>query len=84
VELEGVGAVPVDDRNSARAPGYLRVGADAGYVVALDRTRLRLTVRVDNLFDRRDVGSVIVNDGNGRYYEPAPGRSLGVGAQLTF
>lgn len=36
-------------------------------------------VRVDNLLDRRYVGSVIVGDSNGRYYEAAPGRSLYVG-----
>jgi iron complex outermembrane recepter protein len=84
VELEGVGAVPVDDRNSARAPGYLRTGLDLGYGLALGSARLRLSARVDNLFDRRIVGSVIVNDGNGRYYEPAPGRSFTVGARLDF
>jgi iron complex outermembrane receptor protein len=84
LELEGVGAVPVDDRNSATAPGYLRTGADVGYGLALGGTRLHLSARVDNLLDRRIVGSVIVNDGNGRYYEPAPGRSLTVGVQLAF
>ncbi len=26
--------------------------------------------RIDNLFDREYVGSVIVNESNGRYYEP--------------
>jgi iron complex outermembrane receptor protein len=40
--------------------------------------------RVDNLFDRDYVGSVIVNEGNGRYYEPAPGRNYGVGAAVTY
>jgi iron complex outermembrane recepter protein len=30
---------------------------------------------VDNLFDRRYAGSVIVNEGNARYFEPAPGRN---------
>ena len=29
----------------------------------------------DNLLDRRYAGSVIVNEGNGRFYEPAPGRN---------
>jgi iron complex outermembrane receptor protein len=28
--------------------------------------------RIDNLFDRQYIGSVVVGDGNGRYYEPAP------------
>jgi iron complex outermembrane receptor protein len=84
IELDGAGAVPVDDRNSAMAPGFLRTGLDLGYGVALGRTRLHLSARVDNLFDRRIVGSVIVNDGNGRYYEPAPGRSMSLGLRLEL
>lgn len=40
--------------------------------------------RVDNVFDRRYVGSVIVNEGNGRYFEPAPGRNWGGGATLCL
>lgn len=84
IELEGVGPVPVDDRDSARAPGYLRVGLDGGYGLAWGTARLHLGVRVDNLLDRHDVGSVIVNESNGRYYEPAPGRSVMVDARLDF
>ncbi|HET6804924.1 MAG TPA: TonB-dependent receptor [Frateuria sp.] len=84
IEFEGVGAVPVDDRNSAMAPGYLRTGVDLGYGLALGDARLHLSARVDNLFDRRTVGSVIVNDGNGRYYEPAPGRSVLVGVRMEL
>jgi iron complex outermembrane receptor protein len=43
-------------------------------------------LRVDNVGDRSYVGSVIVNDGNSRFYEPAPGRNVlvGVQANLTF
>jgi iron complex outermembrane receptor protein len=36
---------------------------------------LELLARIDNLADRRVVGSVIVNDANGRFFEPAAGRS---------
>ena len=37
-------------------------------------------------FDKAYIGSVIVNDGNGRFYEPAPQRNilLGVQANLQF
>lgn len=35
---------------------------------------LAATARVDNVFDRRYAGSVIVNEGNGRFFEPAPER----------
>jgi iron complex outermembrane receptor protein len=39
-------------------------------------------VRVDNVLDRRTIGSVIVNDANGRYFEPAPGRGGWIGLAL--
>ena len=39
--------------------------------------------RVNNLFDRDVVGSVIVNAGGGRYFEPAPGRHWMVGLDAT-
>ena len=38
---------------------------------------------VDNLTDERNVGSVIVNEGSRRYFEPAPGRSATVSATVT-
>ncbi len=41
-------------------------------------------VRLDNLLDRQYVGSVIVGDSNGRYYEAAPGRSWYAGAGLEY
>ena len=33
--------------------------------------------------DRNYVGSVIVNEGNGRFYEPSPRRSMTVGIQAS-
>lgn len=33
------------------------------------------TLRLDNLFNQKYAGSVIVNEGNGRYFEPAAGRA---------
>ena len=37
--------------------------------------QLELLARLDNLADRRVTGTVIVNEGNQRYFEPAVGRS---------
>ena len=34
--------------------------------------------------DRRYAGSVIVNESNGRYFEPAPGRTWMVGGDATY
>ena len=42
---------------------------------------MRAFARIENVFDRAYIGSVIVNDGNGRYYEPGPDRSVLVGLQ---
>ncbi|WP_266170347.1 TonB-dependent receptor [Dyella subtropica] len=84
IELQGVSAVSVDDRDSSHAPGYLLTGIDLGYGLALGATRLHLSARIDNVFDRRAIGSVIVNESNGRFYEPAPGRSVMFGAQLEL
>ena len=43
-----------------------------------------LFARIDNLFDRQYAGSVIVNDANSRFFEPAPGRRFFVGARTQF
>ena len=39
-------------------------------------------LRIDNMLDARYIGSVIVNEANGRYFEPAPGRSWLVGLDV--
>jgi iron complex outermembrane receptor protein len=47
-----------------------------------DGTHLAPFVAVQNVFNRRYVGSVVINAAAGRYYEPAPGRNLMVGLTL--
>ena len=39
--------------------------------------------RGDNLTGKRYAGSVIVNEGNGRFFEPAPGRTWAVGLTVS-
>ena len=39
---------------------------------------------LDNLFDKDYVGSVIVNEANGRYYETGLGRNALLGLQFQF
>jgi iron complex outermembrane receptor protein len=41
-------------------------------------------MRVDNLGNRRYVGSVIVNESSGRFFEPAPTRTWLLGFDLPF
>jgi iron complex outermembrane receptor protein len=40
--------------------------------------------RVDNLLDHRYAGSIIVNESNRRFFEPAAGRRLFVGLRASL
>jgi len=74
----------VNDTNSEAAPGYTKINLRSGYQFKMGSAAMMLFGRVDNLFDRAYAGSVIVNDGNSRFYEPAPGRRLFVGLRTQF
>jgi iron complex outermembrane receptor protein len=77
------GKVYVNDPNSEFADAYTVANLALGFVQRGGRWRVSEFVRVDNLFDRDYVGSVIVNETNGRYYEPSPGRNFLVGIQAS-
>lgn len=81
VDASNSGSAVADDFGAARAPGYTVFGAEAGYRWSLARGALRTFLRVDNLADRDYVGSLIVNDSNGRYFEPGAGRSWLLGLE---
>ena len=72
------------DIGSQSAPSYTVLGLDLGYGFALGSGKLRAFANLDNVFDRDHVGSVIVNDGNSRFYEPGVGRSVMVGVQWQW
>jgi len=74
--------VYVDSGNSAAASPYAVANWRAGFRQQAGSWHFEEFVRVDNLFDRRYVGAVVVGDSNGRYYQPAPGRNYTVGASL--
>lgn len=82
--LEGVAisAVPVNDAGSEYASGHGLLHLEAARSWMAGGNRLRAFARVDNLLDRRHAGSVIVNEGNGRFYEPGAGRGLLLGLEL--
>lgn len=76
--------IMANDENTAKAPSWTVVGLTTGYKWSYGRMDMDLFGRVDNLFDREYVGSVIVNESNGRYYAPAPGRNYGIGLNLAW
>jgi iron complex outermembrane receptor protein len=72
-----------DDANTAWAPGHATMDLGAERRWQLGRMAVAAFARIDNLLDRRAIGSVIVNDGNGRYFEPAPGRTYLLGLRIA-
>jgi iron complex outermembrane receptor protein len=86
VDARALSKVFVNDANSDAAAGNALVGASTGYKLRVGRWDLGSFVRVDNIFGRQTIGSVIVNEGNGRFFEPAPARTwlAGVSANLTL
>ncbi|MGV8894600.1 MAG: TonB-dependent receptor family protein [Burkholderiaceae bacterium] len=87
--IEGIAnsKVYVEDTNiETPAPGYALANLRLGAEQQSGGWRLQQFVRVNNLLDRNYIGSVIVGDKSGRFYEPAPGRNwmLGASAQYVF
>ena len=86
VEALHNGKVYVNDANSEFAGAYTVWNLRAGFEQKSRAWRLTQFVRVDNVADREYIGSVIVNEANRRYYEPAPGRNwlAGLTAEHRF
>ena len=86
IELRDVGKVWVNDANADAADAYTTVGFRFGFEQRASGWTLKEFLRVDNLSDRRYAGSVIVNETNKRFFEPAPGRGVlvGISAQYGF
>ncbi|WP_342244810.1 TonB-dependent receptor family protein [Pseudomonas sp. OTU5201] len=85
--LEGQWRSSLEVEDSARAraaPGFALANA---YLRLEQRQRswtFSQTLRLDNLFDRDYVGSVIIGEGNQRYYETGAGRSWYAGLALEY
>ena len=84
IEARYLSKLYVNDSNSSAAPEYFTVAAHAGYLLQLDRWTLNTFARIDNLFDRWYAGSAIINEANGRYFEPAPGRNWSAGLSAAY
>ena len=84
LEFRHTGRIAVDDRNTDSVPAASTFALRVGLTQKLARWTVREFLRVDNLTDRATVGSVIVNEGNRRFFEPAPGRSWLAGASASY
>lgn len=86
LEARATGRVFVNDINSDAAAGYAVANLRLAWQQRSGAWEWREFIRIDNLADRAYTGSVIVNEGNQRFFEPAPGRTwlAGVTARLRF
>ena len=76
--------VAVNDLNTEFADAYTVANFALGFTQQGAKWRLTEYLRLDNLTDKRYSGSVIVNENNGRYYEPSPQRNMTVGVQAKL
>jgi iron complex outermembrane receptor protein len=83
VEAAAAGGVHPDDANASRVNRYEVVHARLGATELFGSPTLAPVVGVQNVFDRTYASSVVVNAQGGRYFEPAPGRTLFVGLALS-
>ncbi|KPF70577.1 hypothetical protein IP84_00070 [beta proteobacterium AAP99] len=70
LEAQHTGKLFVNDANTDAAAAMNLLNARAGWSTALGNWRIDTLLRVDDLTDRRYAGSVIVNEANGRFFEP--------------
>ena len=86
IEGRVLSRVYVNDANSDAASGYAIASANVGYLARIGTWEFNGYTRVDNLFARKYAGSMIVNEGNSRFFEPAPGRTwiAGINASVAF
>ena len=89
LELTRAGKLYANDVNTAQSAGYTLLATRVSHgwsLSALGAPQGVLTAyaRIDNLTDRRYVGSVIVNQAVGQFYEPAPGRNYTLGLKVVL
>lgn len=83
LEARHTASAYVNDRNSDRAGRATVFNLSARFKQSFGPWELREFVRIDNLTDRAYAGSVIVNEANGRFFEPALRRSAFAGVEVT-
>jgi len=83
LEWRHSGRVWADDANTEYAASYQLWALRAGWRQHYGAWRLEALARIDNVANVHTVGSVIVNESNKRYYEPAPGRSATLATYVT-
>jgi iron complex outermembrane receptor protein len=83
MDIRHMGQINANDTNSESAEAYTTINMGAQFQQTSGAWQLKEFIRIDNVANRVYAGSVIVNEGNGRYFEPAAGRSAFVGVEIV-
>lgn len=85
VSLEGTAASSMfaNDANTERSAGYGVLGGRFGANALFGHRWIRPVLGVENIFDRVYVPSLVLNSARGRFYEPAPSRTIYAAITLT-
>ena len=83
LEAQYAAKLYVNERNTDAAPAYAVANVRAGFEQRAGMWTLREFARINNLADRDYVGSVIVGDTNGRFFEPSARRNYLIGASAN-
>ena len=82
-EARAMARTPVNDVNSDAARGYGLTALRWTRRIAVGPGRVELIARIDNLADRKYAGSVIIGEGNARFFEPGAPRSFMLGLRVV-
>ncbi|WP_297748662.1 TonB-dependent receptor [Hydrogenophaga sp.] len=83
LEAVHTGRMAVNDRNTDFTEPATLFHAGVRFEQQRGEWTWRQFLRIDNLTDRSHAGSVIVNEGNGRYFEPGGRRAVFVGVEVV-
>jgi iron complex outermembrane recepter protein len=86
IELVHTGKLYVNDANTDAVPAATVLNLRAGFAQTVGDWTFGQLLRVDNATDRNYAGSVIVNEGNNRFFEPALPRNwlVALTAKMQF
>jgi iron complex outermembrane receptor protein len=83
VEGQSQGGAFMDDANTLRSGSWEVANVRVGGRVSLGGVAFQPLFGVSNLFDRAYAGSIVINAAAGRYFEPAPGRTIYAGMTVA-
>jgi len=84
VEGRAAGSIAANDVNAAYSGGYGIMNLRAIAWQSVGHWTISEFARIDNVFDRAYVGSLIVNQASSQFYESAPGRNWLTGVKISF